>query len=189
MKVTTITFSLILMLSACANVNSTPNASKYTSLGTTSLWLEYASTDSAIELAFIEAELGLRGEREFAGSYLGQRTSSAYQRKIYSRTTSEFTSPNQPQNDRDCGDFASSAEAQQFFLKSGGPISDPSNLDADGDGLACEWGVRISRTSQEVRTSQRAARARATFRSRCYRGPRGGTYTLTASGRRNYDGC
>ncbi len=40
--------------------------------------------------------------------------------------------------DRDCGDFATQAGAQQFFLSQGGPGSDPHSLDSDGDGVACE---------------------------------------------------
>ncbi|WP_024985216.1 thermonuclease family protein [Brevibacillus borstelensis] len=40
--------------------------------------------------------------------------------------------------DRDCGDFASQAEAQAFFEAAGGPASDPHRLDRDNDGLACE---------------------------------------------------
>jgi endonuclease YncB( thermonuclease family) len=40
--------------------------------------------------------------------------------------------------DKDCGDFATQAEAQQFFLNAGGPQSDPHRLDAEGDGVACE---------------------------------------------------
>jgi hypothetical protein len=38
--------------------------------------------------------------------------------------------------DRDCGDFASQASAQHFFLDAGG--GDPHRLDDDGDGVACE---------------------------------------------------
>ena len=38
--------------------------------------------------------------------------------------------------DRDCSDFATQAEAQAFF-DAAGP-GDPHNLDADGDGIACE---------------------------------------------------
>ena len=38
--------------------------------------------------------------------------------------------------DRDCGDFASQAAAQSFFLNAGG--GDPHRLDDDGDGVACE---------------------------------------------------
>src|SRR4051794_26193248 len=40
--------------------------------------------------------------------------------------------------DKDCSDFGSQAAAQSYFLSHGGPRRDPSNLDADGDGLACE---------------------------------------------------
>lgn len=38
--------------------------------------------------------------------------------------------------DMDCGDFATQAEAQAFFLAAG--AGDPHLLDADGDGIACE---------------------------------------------------
>lgn len=40
--------------------------------------------------------------------------------------------------DKDCGDFATHAEAQSFFISQGGPGSDPHKLDADHDGQACE---------------------------------------------------
>jgi endonuclease YncB( thermonuclease family) len=40
--------------------------------------------------------------------------------------------------DRDCGDFATQKAAQIFFLKQGGPRSDPHRLDSEGDGVACE---------------------------------------------------
>ena len=40
--------------------------------------------------------------------------------------------------DKDCGDFATQADAQAFYLNSGGPAADPHRLDAEGDGLACE---------------------------------------------------
>lgn len=38
--------------------------------------------------------------------------------------------------DMDCGDFATQAEAQAFFVAAG--AGDPHSLDSDGDGLACE---------------------------------------------------
>jgi Excalibur calcium-binding domain len=41
-------------------------------------------------------------------------------------------------DDRDCGDFGSQAEAQQFFESQGGPSSDPHDLDRERDGIACE---------------------------------------------------
>ena len=40
--------------------------------------------------------------------------------------------------DRNCGDFASWQDAQDFFLAEGGPAVDPHRLDRDGDGVACE---------------------------------------------------
>ncbi len=40
--------------------------------------------------------------------------------------------------DKDCGDFPTQKAAQDFFIEQGGPQSDPHNLDADGDGIACE---------------------------------------------------
>lgn len=40
--------------------------------------------------------------------------------------------------DRDCSDFSSQQEAQRFFENQGGPQRDPHQLDADGDGMACE---------------------------------------------------
>lgn len=40
--------------------------------------------------------------------------------------------------DRDCGDFATHAEAQAFFVAAGGPARDPHRLDGDHDGRACE---------------------------------------------------
>ena len=38
--------------------------------------------------------------------------------------------------DRDCSDFSTRAEAQQFFEAAG--AGDPHRLDGDGDGQACE---------------------------------------------------
>lgn len=49
-----------------------------------------------------------------------------------------FAAPAGAVADRDCGDFATEAAAQSFFLDSGGPQSDPHRLDDDGDGRACE---------------------------------------------------
>lgn len=40
--------------------------------------------------------------------------------------------------DRDCSDFSTQADAQNFFLANGGPSSDPHGLDLEGDGIACE---------------------------------------------------
>lgn len=40
--------------------------------------------------------------------------------------------------DRDCSDFPTQKAAQKYFKKHGGPRHDPSRLDADDDGIACE---------------------------------------------------
>ena len=40
--------------------------------------------------------------------------------------------------DKDCSDFKTQKEAQEFFIANGGPASDPHKLDQDKDGVACE---------------------------------------------------
>lgn len=40
--------------------------------------------------------------------------------------------------DRNCSDFESWQEAQDFFLSEGGPSEDPHRLDGDGNGVACQ---------------------------------------------------
>jgi hypothetical protein len=40
--------------------------------------------------------------------------------------------------DKDCSDFSTWRQAQNFYKKHGGPRSDPHRLDADRDGIACE---------------------------------------------------
>ena len=40
--------------------------------------------------------------------------------------------------DRNCGDFSSWWDAQNFYLAAGGPAEDPHRLDRNGDGTACE---------------------------------------------------
>jgi hypothetical protein len=41
-------------------------------------------------------------------------------------------------DDYNCSDFATQPEAQNFFLKAGGPSNDTNRLDGDHDGVACE---------------------------------------------------
>lgn len=48
--------------------------------------------------------------------------------------------------DRDCGDFATQAAAQAFYLANG--PGDPHRLDADGDGVVCESNPCPCSTSQ-----------------------------------------
>lgn len=42
------------------------------------------------------------------------------------------------QGDRDCADFGSQEDAQDYFEEQGGPGDDPDRLDEDSDGVACE---------------------------------------------------
>ena len=51
-------------------------------------------------------------------------------------TTGLRYDPNGP--DRDCSDFDTQEEAQEFFIAAGGPEKDPHDLDRDHDGIACE---------------------------------------------------
>ncbi len=41
-------------------------------------------------------------------------------------------------SDRDCGNFRTWREANDFFVAAGGPTRDPHRLDGDGDGVPCE---------------------------------------------------
>jgi len=40
--------------------------------------------------------------------------------------------------DRDCGDFGTWKQANDFFIAAGGPDSDPHRLDSDHDGVPCQ---------------------------------------------------
>jgi len=40
--------------------------------------------------------------------------------------------------DKDCSDFSTWRQAQNFYKRHGGPKRDPHRLDADHDGIACE---------------------------------------------------
>lgn len=42
------------------------------------------------------------------------------------------------EGDKDCKDFATQREAQEFFIVNGEPGSDPHRLDSDKDGVVCE---------------------------------------------------
>jgi len=63
-------------------------------------------------------------------------TESPYTRTDNQLETRAFLNTGGP--DKDCGDFATHAQAQAFFMANGGPSSDPHGLDRDGDGVACE---------------------------------------------------
>lgn len=159
----------------------------YSGSSTTSLWLLQNSERDPLKLALIEAELGSRGETHFGTtSYLGKRTGGAVGQMLYTREDSS----KQLKDIKNCNDFPSSAVAQKYFLAAGGPVRDPHRLDGDGDGLACEWGAHIKYTASKYRyapAKRRTSRGRGS--TGCYVGPRGGTYTITASGSKNYNGC
>lgn len=53
-------------------------------------------------------------------------------------TPGSAASPDPSGPDVNCGNFATHAEAQAFFLAAGGPQADPHRLDGDNDGSACE---------------------------------------------------
>ncbi|QWZ06438.1 thermonuclease family protein [Nocardioides panacis] len=63
--------------------------------------------------------------------------------------------------DRDCGDFATQAAAQTFFLAHS-PGSDPHRLDADGDGIACDSNPCPCSTRRTSPAGAAAAAVRAT---------------------------
>ena len=54
----------------------------------------------------------------------------------HSSTSSYDYDPTGP--DRDCGDFATWKQANDFFIAAGGPDSDPHRLDSDHDGVPCQ---------------------------------------------------
>lgn len=134
----------------------------------------------------IEAELAVRGVNQCSGASYGGPSAAALGSNLYDRQ--ESLSSMAPVNTRNCSDFSSGATAQKFFLATGGPLNDGNDLDRDGDGLACEYGSQIRRIAAYRPPSPRVVRPRYS-RSTCYTGPRGGTYTLTRSGNKNYDGC
>lgn len=188
---------LLIMLAACAT--SSPQALQHTidRTSTWSLWYEYGRSSDLVALQLIELELISRGELRSAAQYVGGRTTSLIGKPRYDRTSQSGSTQSRAtgRDTYNCRDFPTGAAAQRAFLQGGGPVHDPNNLDADGDGFACEWGTDIA----QIATTQRRAINRAAARTtsartyssarRCYTGPRGGTYTLTASGRKNYGGC
>lgn len=153
------------------------------------LWNSLEQASDTRQIMLIEAELASRGSTEFAGDYVGRRTIGTVGKSTYSRTAAAS-------GDKNCSDFSSAAEAQKFFLREGGPTQDIHGLDRDGDGNACEWGATLRKSVASYKSairqraaSERRARARSMASSRCYVGPRGGRYTITSSGRKNYGGC
>lgn len=170
-------FYIPLLVSACSNT--------FQALGDHSsldLWMLQRTTQSESLLLHVEAELASRGEKTNFRSHLGDRSSSHVGLPRFNRESQALSLVKQ---DKNCSDFKYPLDAQVFFLSNGGPVFDNHNLDADGDGFACEWGTELKRN---VRTVKRLSR-KSKYNSKCYIGPRGGTYTITSSGRKNYGGC
>ena len=207
--------ALLVAVAACGGGAGAPSkrgtAPSYATVATQVLWSVQRTTASPDTLAQVEAELGTRGQTSFAGAYLGERTADFYGARLFPRG-------GPGRGDRDCGDFPSAAAAQRYFLSTGGPQYDDHGLDRDGDGLACEWGAALTASRRAalstgvparvvpgaatragltrradpvptLPTARTPSTARTGSLGRCYTGPRGGTYTLTASGGKNYDGC
>ncbi len=188
----------LVVLGACAPA---PAPVGYQYLSTPTLWGELSRASDTKEIMLIESELAVRGQtRSPDGTeYIGRRTAGTVGRTTYSRMVDNMAAGSgaSPSNDKDCSDFSSGAAAQRFFIAEGGPTRDPHRLDGDGDGNACDWGRSLSSSVSNYRRyttlQNRAIRPSYTPRrqssSTCYTGPRGGTYTITASGNKNYSGC
>jgi hypothetical protein len=162
--------------------------SSLTAISLTALCDEYRGpmTDDARRM-LLEAELVSRGVESCDGAALGTRTAVWVGVPRYARSGRDSPASGA---DYDCNDFTSPASAQRYFLEAGGPAVDRHGIDRDGDGLACEWGREIRRVATARRSSPPMSQvARSVGSARCYVGPRGGTYTITASGRKNYGGC
>jgi hypothetical protein len=153
---------------------------------TSDLWDVYRMNPMSVETMYAEAELGRRGAFSTGSFYLGKETAArvgkrSYQRPVLSAGLDLVN----------CSDFASSAEAQLHFLRSGGPARDPNNLDRDGDGYACEWGTKLKQTARTYRPKPRKVKTpsyRPSYSRTCHVGPRGGRYYYSSSGRKVY-GC
>lgn len=191
MKTLIAVLALGITLTACGPSSgpAATNSEIYRGLSAPTLWAEIARTSDTQQIMLIEAELAARGQTASGGEYIGRRTSGTVGKRLYGRSAPIG-------GDRNCSDFSSPAEAQRFFLAAGGPVHDPHGLDRDGDGNACEWGRALQSSVSSYHRAVRASAARsnasygrARSSSRCYVGPRGGTYTITASGNRNYGGC
>lgn len=170
------------LVAGCAAVSGPMAAMRFDAATTSELWILHHRTASSKELALIEAELASRGETNTYSDYIGRRTAAAFGKKLYSREEKS-------EGDRDCVDFPSAAAAQKFFLTAGGPARDRHGLDRDGDGLACEWGTQLTRSASKGTKRISPTRSYSRSYSRCYVGSRGGTYTISSSGQRNYGGC
>ena len=65
--------------------------------------------------------------------------------------------------DRNCSDFDTWGEAQEFYEAEGGPSSDPHRLDKDGDGIACQSLKDAAESSIAKSTGSSRSSARDTY--------------------------
>ena len=79
------------------------------------------------------AGLGIWGASSL---FLGNSSNSNVPIHSLQPDTDYTTSRPYSSGDRDCSDFSTHAEAQDFFESEG--YGDPHGLDRDGDGIACE---------------------------------------------------
>ena len=182
-----------LVLVGCTPASMPPSqaSTAFRSSSQSGLCSAYASPSTPpVQKQMIEAELLIRGVKQCYGTNYGRTTAAGFGKTRYTRQSTSEQAKARASNatqDVDCSNFSSGAEAQRYFLASGGPISDPHDLDRDGDGLACEYGRQIRRAATYSAPRVSSYKPRAS--SRCYTGPRGGTYTITRSGNKNYGGC
>ena len=171
--------STLAVLNGCA-AGTGPSTAYYEAQDTGALWYTQSVTQSHSELTIVETILASRGEyKRDRYTYLGSRSAAKVGDALFSRSESTTLDVN-------CSNFENAAQAQLFFVRNGGPNRDPAGLDRDGDGFACEWGTRLRQNRKSaIRTQVR----RYSTTSTCYTGPRGGRYTITSSGRKNYGGC
>lgn len=184
-------FPALILLTSCSAISKyhTPTASwpDVTTQSSSNLCSAYRSeaVPNRTKL-MIETELAARNQRQCLGANYGTYSAANIGLALYPRPNASY--PTSPSDLRNCDDFSSGAQAQSFFLANGGPTNDPNNLDSDGDGLACEWGAQAQQLSTYRPPEITPVRPRYSS-SRCYTGPRGGRYTITSSGNRNYGGC
>lgn len=101
--------------------------------------VKYVDQIRAAQNAAVEEQAGLWAQCGGADTPLESTSVAEQSTQAGPANTETTTSSGVDSNaDRDCGDFATHAEAQAFFESQGGPASDPHRLDQDNDGIACE---------------------------------------------------
>lgn len=107
------------------NMIATGYAYEYTYSTPYKYQIEYKKAQAEAE----NKRLGLWADNTCSGESTSQ---------VGSLPTSQVRSPKSIEGDKDCKDFSSQKEAQDFFIANGGPGNDPHKLDSDKDGVVCE---------------------------------------------------